>query len=279
MRTDKGSVKAKAIVFACHYPMMNFPGLYFTRLYTERSYVLAVKGAQDVQGMYLDESGRGLSFRNYGDLLLLGGGAHRTGKEGGGYHGLYRSVRELYPRGEVISRWSAQDCIPPDDLQYIGRYAGGGKNWYVATGFKKWGMTSSMTAADILSDIICGANNEYAELFSPARLNFRTFGRVLEMGAEAVKGLSKQALSLPKETEDDIKEGEGGKIRKEGCKCGAYNDGQRLHEVTTRCSHMGCELNWNKNEHSWDCPCHGSRFTEDGEVICGPAVQHLDKMT
>jgi len=229
--TDHGRIHAKKIVIATHFPFINTHGLYFLKLYQHRSYVLALQNAQDVDGMYVDDSKTGLSFRNTGDLLLLGGGDHRTGKPGGNWKELEEFQRTHYPTAREVGRWAAQDCMSLDEMPYIGQYGKSSPNLYAATGFNKWGVTGSMTAAMLLRDLILGRENEYSALFSPARsiLHPQLFLNGLE-----------SAVSL-------------------------------LTPTLKRCPHLGCALHWNKVEHSWDCPCHGSRFSEEGKLLENPA--------
>ncbi len=230
--TNGGTVSADRIIVATHFPLLNKHGGYFLKLYQHRSYVLALDNAPDVHGMYLDENEKGLSFRNCGGLLLLGGGSHRTGKKGGGWQELERFVRRHYPNAREKARWAAQDCMTLDGVPYIGPYSKGSSRLYVATGFNKWGMTSSMAAADVLTDLVLGRKNPYAELFSPSRTVLR-----FQLAANALES----ALGL-------------------------------LTPTAPRCPHMGCALKYNAAEHSWDCPCHGSRFGEDGSLIDNPAT-------
>ena len=163
LTTPYGTVKAKHIVFACHFPFINIPGMYFARLHQERSYVLALDNAPQVEGMYICAEEGGWSFRNYGELLLMGGENHRAGEngQGGRYERLRQKAREWFPESREVAHWSAQDCITPDGVPYIGRYAASRPNWYVATGFQKWGMTTSMVSAMILRDMICGKESPY----------------------------------------------------------------------------------------------------------------------
>ena len=123
--------------------------------------------------MYLDEDEKGLSFRNYNGLLLLGGGSHRTGKKGGGWAELERFVCRDYPDARIAARWAAQDCMTLDGVPYVGPCSKGAAGLYVATGFNKWGMTSSMAAASVLTDLILDREDPYAELFSPSRTMLR----------------------------------------------------------------------------------------------------------
>lgn len=227
-----GVITADKIVAATHFPLLNKHGSYFLKLYQHRSYVLALRDAPDVRGMYLDEDEKGLSFRNYGGLLLLGGGSHRTGKRGGGWRELERFARRSYPGAQEAARWAAQDCMTLDGVPYVGPYSRRTSGLYVAAGFNKWGMTSSMAAASVLADLILGRDNPYAALFSPSRTVLRP--QLAANGVESVLGL--------------------------------------LTPTTPRCPHMGCALKYNAAEHSWDCPCHGSRFEEDGALIDNPAA-------
>ena len=229
--TNGGKIRANQIIVATHFPFLNKHGSYFLKLYQHRSYVLALRGAPDIRGMYVDASQVGLSFRRYGDLLLLGGGSHRTGKQGGGWRALSAFARKQYPRAKEVCRWATQDCMTLDGIPYIGRYASHAAGLYVATGFNKWGMTSSMVAAEILTDLVQGKDSPYAEVFSPVRSIFRKQLAINAM--EAAAGL--------------------------------------LTPTVPRCPHMGCALRYNDQEHSWDCACHGSRFTKGGRLLNNPA--------
>ena len=235
--TDHGRIHAKKIIVATHFPFVNKHGGYFLKLYQQRSYVIALKNAPDVEGMYLDEAKTGLSFRNYKDLLLIGGGGHRTGKPGGGWQELEEFARRQYPGAREVARWATQDCMSLDGVPYIGRYSAAIPDWYVATGFNKWGMTASMVAAMLLTDLVQGKPTPYAAVFSPARSIFHP--QLAVNGWEA-------AVSL-------------------------------LTPTARRCPHLGCALRWNPQEHTWDCPCHGSRFTRDGKLIDNPATGDLKK--
>lgn len=249
--TDYGKVEAENIVFAAHYPFINVPGYYFLKMHQERSYVAAVGNAQSMQHMYLGIDKDGLSFRSAGDKILVGGGGHRTGENlmGGQYKHILRAARDYWPDCEEAARWSAQDCMTLDGIPYIGKYGHHTKSWYVATGFGKWGMTSSMVSALIISDFINGKENPYAEVFSPQRANIKaSAGNIVKEGGHAVAGLAGKA-----EVPEDKKRG----------------------NLSMRCPHLGCQLTWNPEEESYDCPCHGSRFDNEGNKIDGPARQNM----
>ena len=233
--TNHGRIRAEKILVTTHFPFLNKHGSYFLKLYQHRSYVIALQGAPDVDCMYVDASRTGLSFRNCQNLLLLGGGGHRTGKKGGGWRELRDFARRHYPQAEEQYRWAAQDCMSLDGVPYIGPYSASTPDLYVAAGFNKWGMTSSMVSAMLLSDLVQGKNSPYGEVFSPSRSILRP--QLAVNGFEAVSSL--------------------------------------LTPTVRRCPHLGCALKWNPVEHTWDCPCHGSRFTEDGKRLDGPATGDL----
>ena len=275
----KHRVSAKHVVFACHYPFINVPGYYFLRMHQERSYVLALENAARLSGMYISMDSKGYSFRNYGNLLLLGGENHRTGKncENIRYASLEKTAKQFYPDCFEAFRWSAQDCMTLDAIPYIGRFSAAKPHWYIATGFNKWGMTSSMVSATILSEKIAGKDSAYTEVFSPQRFNFGlSLPNLLTEIGTAVTNLTKQLFYIPAETAEELSSGRGGVVRMGGHKRGVYRDKEgTTHSVTTRCPHLGCQLSWNPDEQSWDCPCHGSRFDSDGKLINGPAQEGL----
>ncbi len=269
-------VEAKHIVFASHYPFVNKPGYYFARIHQERSYVLALEGAEKLPGMYLGLEPESPSLRTYGKYLLLGGERHRTGENvPGRYEALLEKAERLFPGTKEAARWSAQDCITLDGVPFIGRYAPSRPGWHIATGFMKWGMTGSMTAAMILADDITGKRNPNATVFRPQRFSSAELPQLTRDGAHAVKGLALGVVP-PDKALSDLPAGHGGIVDADGRKLGAYRDPSgKVFLVTTRCTHLGCELSWNQDELSWDCPCHGSRYTYDGRLISGPAQEGI----
>lgn len=236
IKTDHATIHAKRIITATHFPIFNKHGSYFLKMYQDRSYVLALENATEAEGMYLDENADGFSFRRQDQLLLLGGGSHRTGKKGGGWAKLEAFAKEHYPGATVKYRWATQDCMTLDSIPYIGRYSSRTPDLYVATGFNKWGMTSSMVAANLLSDLIQGNENELEALFSPSRTMLRP---------QLICNALESAVNL-------------------------------ITPTVPRCPHLGCALKWNPAEHSWDCPCHGSRFDQDGKLLDNPATGDLN---
>lgn len=235
VQTPHGTVTAEKIIVATHFPLLNKHGAYFLKLYQQRSYVVALENASGVEGMYLDCAENGLSLRSAGPWLLLGGGGHRTGKRGLGWALPEKAAEKYYPAAKAVARWATQDCMSLDGMPHIGHYSKTTPDLYVVTGFQKWGMSSAMAAANLLTDLIRGEENPYAQLFSPQR-----------------SMLHKQLLWNTVESAANL-----------------------LRPTAPRCPHLGCALHWNNQEHSWDCPCHGSRFDAYGNRLNGPATDDL----
>lgn len=235
VKTPGGTITAEKVIVATHFPLLNKHGAYFLKLYQQRSYVIALENAKPVEGMYLDIARNGLSLRDAGGLLLLGGGGHRTGKQGMGWALTEGAAEQYYPQAKSVARWATQDCMTLDGVPYIGQYSKGTPDLYVATGFQKWGMTSSMATALLLTDLIRGRENPCADLFSPSRSM---------MTSQFFINSAESTFNL-------------------------------LRPTRPRCPHLGCALRWNKQEHSWDCPCHGSRFDSHGKLLNNPATDDL----
>lgn len=245
--TNRGVVVAENIIFATHYPFPIIPGYYFLRQHQSRSYVLALDGEgvpSKLDGMYYGIDRDGISLRCAEGKLLFGGSSHRTGNRNPtGFCHLREKAKECYPNATETMHWAAQDCMPHDRIPFIGEFSIRKENWYVATGFQKWGMSTSMVAAMIISDKITGKENIYKEVFDPQRLLLRAGIRNFFVDAgRSLVGLTKGIFVSRKRT----------------------------------CPHMGCALEWNEEEKTWDCPCHGSRFQKDGELIDNPAQEDVE---
>lgn len=278
--SDLGQVTAKNIVFACHYPFQNVPGYYFMRMHQERSYVVSVKQTCSLNGMYYGIDEDALSFRSAGEEILIGGGGHRTGKKtaGNSYDYLAHMAEKYWPGCKETARWSAQDCMTLDNIPYIGLFSRSCPDWYVATGFGKWGMTSSMVSAMILTDLILKRECPYADVFSPQRYNIQaSAANFIKDSGHAVAGLLKRAAGIPKEKLEEIRPGEGAVIEHDGQKYGVYkSETGKKYAVSVKCPHLGCQLEWNAQEKSWDCPCHGSRFDYQGRKLDEPAQEDTE---
>ncbi|MEG0830033.1 MAG: FAD-dependent oxidoreductase [Anaerovoracaceae bacterium] len=240
VQTREATVKAEHIVMATHYPFINRPGYFFTKIHQKRSYVVALENATRLEGMYLGiDKGYAYSLRNVGKYLLFGGEGHRTGRipKEDPYQVLCKEGRKLWSESSLVAKWSAQDCITLDSIPYIGRFSKKTPNWYVATGFGKWGMTQSMVGAQSITRQILGIEDSSTTLFYPGRFSVsRDLPAILREGLGSGKNLIKGIFA--------------GK---------------------SRCSHLGCKLQWNPYEDTWECPCHGSRFNGKGQLMDNPA--------
>ncbi|MDO5409254.1 MAG: FAD-dependent oxidoreductase [Lachnospiraceae bacterium] len=292
VKTPYGIIHAEHIVFASHYPFVNIPGYYFMRLHQERSYAAAFTGCPKLEGMYLgidktlpldlpNSGGQALSFRSHGEYLILGGYGHRTGEnlKGGQYRKLEELAKSYWPDCRQETCWSAQDGFAAGGVPFIGNYSFRKAKWYVAAGFQKWGMTSSMAAASIISSSIAGNEKQppFADVFSPQNFSvISNMPKLIKEGIYAAKHLLKEKFTMPGKQLSNILPGQGGIIHYQGEKRGVYKDKNgTLYFVTTKCPHLGCELSWNPEEHSWDCPCHGSRFNHKGELLNNPAAKGI----
>jgi glycine/D-amino acid oxidase-like deaminating enzyme/nitrite reductase/ring-hydroxylating ferredoxin subunit len=285
---DGQQIICSHVIASSHYPFYDGNGFYYTRTHPERSYLMAVKPAIGYPGgMYLsvDEPKRSLRpvTINGEPMVIIGGETHKTGQGDNmneHYSNLERFGKELLGIESIPYRWSAQDWITLDKLPYIGPITSGHSNVWVATGFRKWGMTNGTVAALLLRDQILDRPNPYSDLFTPSRFKADpSIKNFIVENFNVAKQLIGGKLESIKDEVDKLGPDEGAIVKVDGKRTGAYRDPQgKLHLVDTTCTHMGCELEWNNGERSWDCPCHGSRFDTKGEVIEGPAVQPLKKI-
>lgn len=286
--TDQGPcVNGKYILSCSHFPFYEGVGLYSTRLRADRSYVIAAKiKGKYPGGMYIkaDQPPRSLrsALINGEEMVLIGGQSHKTG-QGGDTSEHYKAVElfgeQTFGLESIAYRWSAQDLITLDKIPYIGSITSGQPNILVATGFRKWGMTTGTVAAELMSSIILGHTSPYKELYTPSRFHFypniKNF--VIE-NTNVVCELVKGKCEVPTKEIGDLSNDEGALVNIRGQKKGAYRDKSgNVHIVDTTCTHIGCEVGWNDAERTWDCPCHGSRFSYTGEVVEGPAEKPLQK--
>ncbi len=244
VKTARGPrVSAEHVVVATHLSFLD-RGLYFARCHPERSYVVAGRGAELPAGMYLSTESPAHSVRAHGDWLLVGGESHKTGQADAGerYERLSAWARERFGL-EPELRWATQDQMPVDGVPYVGRHDPLSSNLWVATGFRKWGLAMGTAAAELLAARIAGREHAWTELFDPNRLR----------PLASAPALAKENANVAWHFFSD-------RVAKRGA---------------PRCTHLGCLLDWNQAEETWDCPCHGSRFAASGEVIEGPAVHPL----
>lgn len=283
--TSQGKkVTAKIAIIASHYPFYNKEGMYFGRIYSERSYAIAIKAQEKYPGgMYINAEDPPRSLRSIntpdGELIMVIGENHKTGQGNDmnqHYLELMKFAGDVFTVNDIPYRWSTQDCMTLDNVPYIGQFTSDTPNLYIATGFKKWGMTHSTVSSMLLRDLIVKGKSPWQDVYNPSRKSIAASTKdFIVQNADVAKHLIKgKVSSLDKEL--DILNDEAQVLKIDGNRVGAYRDEQgQLHLVNTTCTHMGCELNWNNAERTWDCPCHGSRFSYKGEVIEGPAVKPL----
>jgi glycine/D-amino acid oxidase-like deaminating enzyme/nitrite reductase/ring-hydroxylating ferredoxin subunit len=286
--TDRGVVTARDVVLASHLPPLD-RGFFFAKAHPERSYAVAARIAaeQDPDGMYINVSPPTRSVRTAHDerglLLLLGGEGHKPGAEPD-TDSRYRALEDFGRRHWAVEdfpyRWSTQDYTPLDGVPYVGRLTRRGEHVYVATGFKKWGMTNGTAAAMLLADLILGRENPWAGLFDAKRLTPRaSASKFMKENTSVARHFLGDRLNRGDTAAlDTLARGEGRLLRLDGRKTAAYRDDEgRVHALSPVCTHMGCHVSWNPAERSWDCPCHGSRFSGEGAVIQGPATRDLER--
>ncbi|WP_028593422.1 FAD-dependent oxidoreductase [Paenibacillus assamensis] len=286
---DGHKITCKHVVSCSHFPCYDGMRFYFTRLYANRSYVIGVKSEKRyLGGMYISaedpkRSVRSATSANGDNLLLIGGESHKTGQ---GicmikhYEALQAFAQQTFGIEEFAYRWSAQDLVTLDNVPYIGHLSSSTPNIYVATGYRKWGMSTGTAAALLLRDMITRKENAYEELYTPARFHLvpdvKTF---VVQNADVAKHLIGGKLEMVSKKPESLSNDEGAAVSVNGKRAGAYRDKKgNLHLVDTTCTHLGCEVEWNEGERSWDCPCHGSRFSYDGDVLEGPATEPLKKI-
>ena len=279
--TNQGTINAAAVIVASHFPF-NDKVLYATRLKPHRSYVLAARLAEPVpQGMFITTDSSH-TMRHHsgvdGEFLLVGGEGHIPGQDSDTierYQRVEQWARDHFNVKSIVYRWSTQDNQTLDRLPYVGRYSPTSHHVYVAAGFGGWGMTNSMVAGMILRDLILERENPWADLYDPNRINLKSLPQFAKQSAQVAKHFVGDRLTVA----DTVEPGEGKIVNTEDGVVAVHmaEDGS-LSALSPACTHMGCFVQWNSAEKSWDCPCHGSRFARDGTVIHGPALKKLEKV-
>ena len=283
------TIKSKYIVIASHYPFINFPGFYFSKMYQSTSYVVAIETNKKLpNGMYINTGEPVLSFRtakqqNGKELLIVSGGDHKTGyspdsEDFYGYKYVEKQAKKHFPDCKILYKWDTRDCITLDKIPYIGEFSLFMPNAYVATGFNKWGMTSSNIAANIIKDEILGVKNLYAPTFDSNRFKpIKNRGEMKNMVKQVFNSFVSNRIKIPDEDLSSIKNDNGGIIRINGTAVGIYKDKDgQIYAVDPTCTHLGCLLTWNNVDKTWDCPCHGSRFDYKGKNLYDPAFKDLE---
>ncbi len=283
VRTDGRTVRARDVVVATHHPFVDRRKLY-AKMEVKRSYVLTAPIDPDLAppGTFISTESPDHSVRAAPAadelLLVVSGEGHTAGRADDTeerYHRLERWMRERFQVGEVRHRWSVQDEYPVDRVPFVGRLRGGDGRILVATGFGGWGMSNGIAAGRILADLALGRENAAARLFDPNRRARRRRG-LMAVNAKVPGRLVKDKLARPPGSAADLPPGVAAVLGGRGGKVAAYRDeAGALHAVSASCTHLGCIVAWNAAERSWDCPCHGSRFSPAGEVLEAPATAPL----
>jgi len=286
VETDGGNVIARDVILATHIPFP-FEGQFWSKSYPQREYGIAAKIRDTVasEGISISAESPSRSVRtasrNGETVLIVVGESHKTGEDTDTerhYANLEGWARERFGVTDIQNRWSTQDYYSFDGLPYIGRIGLRSEHVYVATAFRAWGMTNGTAAAMLLSDLISGKENRWAELYASTRATPLTRPTFYKEGVEEAVHFMKDRTEGMGEGVADVAPGEGKIIGRPGDQTAVYRDpGGEVHAVSARCTHLGCIVSWNPAETSWDCPCHGSHFSVSGEVLHGPAVRNLEK--
>lgn len=283
-----GSVKAREVIIATHYPILGMKALYAARLYSMHHYALGLSlpGRYPAE-MLLSAEKDGMAWRatptSEGELILVDDGAHKVGQGGDTrrvYRALVERVHRFLPEARVRYRWSTPDTETVDRVPYIGRLSSDSRHQYLATGFAAWGMTTGTAAGLILRDLILKGSCEWAPVFDPQRVDLlASAGRFLRQNANVARRFFTGRVGLPRKRAAEVPSGEAEVITSAGGKAGVVRDAAgQVTAVDPTCTHLGCIVAWNPAERTWDCPCHGSRFTADGRVIHAPAVKDLRRI-
>ncbi|MDQ4069466.1 MAG: FAD-dependent oxidoreductase, partial [Actinomycetota bacterium] len=286
VESDHGRLTASYVIQATHLPTYDRGGL-FARAFPTRSYALSARLDGPVpQGMYLSVDSPTRSVRSARmdgeEVVVLGGEGHKVGQDPdtrARYAALEEWARQTFRIRSIDYRWSAQDYTPADNVPYVGPMAPGSDRVFVATGFRKWGMSNGSAAAVMLADRIAGVDNPFADFFDSNRVNVKQSAKeLIKENADVVKRFVGDRLKSEARSVADLAPGEAAVVVDGTERVAAYRDPAGVvHAVSPVCTHMGCMVTWNTAETTWDCPCHGSRYTCDGEVIQGPAVKDLER--
>lgn len=286
--TEHGRITSKFVVCACSFPFLNFPGFHFIKMYQSTAYAIAIDTNMPIiDNMYINFDTPTISYRTAiykgKRIPIIAGFDHKTGtieNSKNAYLFLEQVAKKIYPDCKVISKWATEDCISVDKLPYIGEFSTFTPHVYLATGFKKWGMTTSNIAANIICDEICGIKNKYEYMFNSKRFHpIKHFSETKNNIKEASEGIIFKKFIVKDYDIDKIPTNSSKIFKYDGNIIGVYKDEENnIHAVKPICSHLGCLLSWNNTLKTWDCPCHGSRFDINGNCIYGPSNNSLKKI-
>lgn len=275
--TNGKKVTANKVYVTTHYPIFNPNGFYFGKLYQEKNYLIAFKTTRDINGIFINTENPVRSLRSYKNIGIMVGNSHTAGNNSDQSNcsdNLMRAVFRFDNDAEILNEWTNQDVMSIDYLPFIGQYSRFTPNMYVATAFHTWGMTNSHLAAMILSS----DQHKYKELYNPLRFShLKSLLESVKMLGRSLNGLLFSRFKEKRKLKE-IEKNNGAIITYEGNIYAVYNDSGKYIFLKPNCSHLNCFLKWNKDEKTWDCKCHGSRFNIYGEVITGPAAKSLKQV-
>jgi glycine/D-amino acid oxidase-like deaminating enzyme/nitrite reductase/ring-hydroxylating ferredoxin subunit len=278
-------VTSDVIVVATNTPVNDLVAIH-TKQAPYVTYVIGVRVPKGsvTRGLYWDTGDPyhyvRLQSENEHDVLIVGGEDHKTGQEndGNARHGrLEQWTRERFPQaGEVEFRWSGQVMEPVDGLAFIGRNPLDHDNVFIATGDSGQGMTHGTIAGMLLTDLIQERENAWADLYSPSRVRLKSLPQYASENINVAAQYTDYVTAGDVKSESEIKPGEGAILREGASKLAVYRDeAGKVHKRSAVCPHLGCVVAWNSTERTWDCPCHGSRYSAEGKVYQGPANSDL----
>lgn len=279
--TSKYKIKTNCVVIATRYPITKIKAGIPFKMYQSTSYCIVADNDSEIcKGYYINIEKPTISIRRIKseekNLIQIVGYDYKTGTKQNinGYAALEKIVKNMYPKLNIKNKWIAEDCISLDKIPYIGKID---SNMYIATGFNKWGNTFSNIAANIIKDSILGRENEYSKMFDCSRFGpLKNKEELKNMIVEAGKSIVISKFKMPHKYIDELEYNQGKIIEYDDKKIGVYkNEDGKLFMVNPICSHLGCELEFNNFEKTWDCPCHGSRFTYEGKSIESPSIKDL----
>ncbi len=287
--TEHGVINARDVIVATNLPILD-QGLFFAKTHPKRSYIVGAKidPAKAPEGMFIGSGKGSHSIRTTphedGLLLLVGGEGHKVGTvtdTEACYQKLETYVRDRFGIDTLDYRWSNQDMVSFDQLPYVGQLTPLSKHIYGATGFSLWGMSKGVMSGMLLSDLILGKENPYAELYEATRATPFLKPDLIKNGMDvAARWVGDRFKNLQSSSLTEVSKGEGKLLTIDGDKIAAYRDEEgTVHAVSAVCPHLACIVSWNNAETSWDCACHGSRFSCDGKVLHGPSVKDLEQQT
>lgn len=279
-------IKSRHVVVCSHYPCNNLYNFYFAKLKPSMTYLIAAKYQTEFTNadyINVEEPIRSIRTHPYKDgrLILIGGENHQCGHtdlEPLHYQNLEQFGKKYFNIEEPLFKWSTQDYNTFDNLPYIGQINGKSPHIIVATGFKKWGMLTSHVAATLALDLLTNKKTEYENLYQPSRLTDKLTCKFFSYNLKSVARLIGDRFKrMPKEF--DVDKGKGKIVSYKGKRYGVYKDeDDKVYIVDVVCPHLKCILTFNNEHKTYDCPCHGSRFTYKGKYLDGPAIRDLKRI-